>query len=115
MKTLRPTARGWVLIFVCSLWMPLAASATDFTIPRKNTAIPCGPCFGYYPTCWREFPRACATCPPVQMPSMPVPVAIPVEVEPRKKVPPKEGDDLKKPTESEKLPVPRPTSQSRVP
>lgn len=31
--------------------------------PAKPVGYPCGPCAGYFPTCWRPWPDVCPSCP----------------------------------------------------
>jgi hypothetical protein len=30
---------------------------------QKPACYPCGPCAGYFPTCWKMWPEACPSCP----------------------------------------------------
>jgi hypothetical protein len=30
---------------------------------QKPACYPCGPCAGYFPTCWKMWPEACPNCP----------------------------------------------------
>lgn len=50
--------------------------------PEKPAGFPCGPCAGYFPTCWRPWPDVCPSCPvfgledpaPTEMPAESVPL-----------------------------------------
>lgn len=46
--------------------------------PEKPAGFPCGPCAGYFPTCWRPWPDVCPSCPVFGL-EEPAPAEAPVE------------------------------------
>lgn len=37
--------------------------AAKHSAAQKPACYPCGPCAGYFPTCWKMWPDACPSCP----------------------------------------------------
>jgi len=58
--------------------------------PDKPVGYPCGPCAGYFPTCWRPWPDVCPSCPVFGI-DEPTPTEPPMESVP---LPPKAGDTV---------------------
>lgn len=46
--------------------------------PEKPAGFPCGPCAGYFPTCWRPWPDVCPSCPVFGL-EEPAPTEVPAE------------------------------------
>ena len=57
-------------------------------VPEKPVGFPCGPCAGYYPTCWRPWPDVCPSCPVFGL-EEPTPTELPMETVP---VPPSSSE-----------------------
>ena len=57
-------------------------------VPQKPVGYPCGPCAGYYPTCWRPWPDVCPSCPVFGL-EEPTPTELPMEAVP---APPTSGE-----------------------
>ena len=77
--------------------------------PEKPAGFPCGPCAGYFPTCWRPWPDVCPSCPVFGL-EEPTPTEMPAESVP---LPPSIGEP---PTsegalESPEMEVPPPESE----
>lgn len=56
--------------------------------PEKPAGFPCGPCAGYFPTCWRPWPDVCPSCPVFGL-EEPAPTEVPAESVP---LPPTMGE-----------------------
>jgi hypothetical protein len=87
----------------CGLTYPHMPGAAGKCCAPQGTAMMCGPCYGYRPTCWMPWSEYCCPCPPPEHIS-PVPSA-PAE---QKLM---EGDLV--PPKPEREIVPRPKSESR--
>ena len=37
--------------------------AAKHAASQKPACYPCGPCAGYFPTCWKMWPEECGSCP----------------------------------------------------
>ena len=57
-------------------------------VPEKPVGYPCGPCAGYFPTCWRPWPDVCPSCPVFGV-DEPTPTEMPMETVP---LPPAAGE-----------------------
>ena len=53
-----PAFSGWLLLLCCVV----GCVCSDDTA-MHGRAIPCDPCYGFRPTCWRHWPGCCATGP----------------------------------------------------
>lgn len=74
--------------------------------PTKCVCTPNGPCGGFFPTCWRQWPAECAMCPPMTEANV---------VSPAEAVGPESETVLPPPPQLRELPGEMPASETGEP